>query len=39
LKKDVEVIQSVPQPAYKIPLKDIPEVNLNGLAIPSLIAD
>jgi len=37
LKKEVEIIQGVVQPVYKVPLKDIPEENVYGLAIPSLI--
>jgi hypothetical protein len=35
--KEIEVIQSVPQPVYKIPLRDIPEMELFGITIPALI--
>jgi hypothetical protein len=35
--KDIEVIQGVPQPVYKIPLEDIPEEKLSGVTIPDLI--
>jgi hypothetical protein len=31
------VVQGVPQPVYKIPLKDIPEAGLFGTTIPDLI--
>ena len=37
LNKEIEVVQSVPQPVYKIPLIDIPEKGLHGMTIPSLI--
>jgi len=37
LKKEIEVVQGVPQPVYKIPLKDIPEAGLFGITIPALI--
>ena len=36
LTKEIRVIKGVPQPIYKIPLKDIPEVGFFG-AIPKLI--
>lgn len=35
--KEIEVVQGVPQPVYKIPLKDIPEAGLFGITIPALI--
>ena len=37
LKKEIEVVKGVPQPVYKIPLKDIPEAGLFGITIPALI--
>jgi hypothetical protein len=37
LVKDIQVIQGVPQPIYKIPLKDIPDEVLAGARIPALI--
>jgi Protein of unknown function (DUF2971) len=37
LVKDIQVIQGVPQPIYKIPLKDIPDEVLAGAKIPALI--
>ena len=37
LKKEIEVVQGVPQPVYKIPLEDIPEAGLFGFTIPALI--
>jgi hypothetical protein len=37
LLKEIEVIQGVPQPVYKIPLTNIPEKGLFGLTIPDLI--
>jgi hypothetical protein len=37
LKKEIEVVQGVPQPVFKIPLKDIPEAGLFGITIPALI--
>jgi len=37
LGKKIEVIQGVPQPVYKIPLKDIPEAGLFGMTVPALI--
>src|ERR1700683_546433 len=36
LTKDIQVINDVPQPIYKIPLKDIPEVDFFG-EIPNLL--
>jgi len=33
----IEVIQGVPQPVYKIPLKNIPEEGLVGAEIPELL--
>jgi hypothetical protein len=35
--KEIEVIQGTPQPVYKIPLIDMPEKGLFGIAIPDLI--
>jgi hypothetical protein len=37
LKKELEVVQGVPQAVYKIPLKDIPEAGLSRITIPALI--
>jgi hypothetical protein len=37
LKKEIRVIRGVPQPIYKIPLKDIPDEGLIGIEIPSLL--
>ncbi len=37
LKKEVEIINGVPQPIYKISLQDIPTEGLMGIEIPSLI--
>ncbi len=37
LSMDIEVIGSTPQPVYKIPLRNIPEEGLVGVAIPELI--
>ena len=37
LTKDIQVIGGTPQPIYKIPLKDIPEEDLEGIAIPELL--
>ncbi len=37
LTKDIVTIQGTPQAIYKIPLKDIPEENLNGASVPKLI--
>jgi hypothetical protein len=34
--KEIEVVQGVPQPVYKIPLEDIPEKGLWGITIPAL---
>ena len=34
--KEIEVVQGVPQPVYKIPLIDIPEKGLHGITIPAL---
>jgi hypothetical protein len=36
LKKEIQVVKGVPQPIYKIPLKNIPEVSLVA-AIPDLL--
>jgi Protein of unknown function (DUF2971) len=36
LTKDIQVVKGVPQPIYKIPLKDIPEIGL-AAAIPTLL--
>jgi hypothetical protein len=36
LHKDIEVIQGVPQPVFKIALEDIPEAGLSGFTIPAL---
>ena len=35
--KEIEVVQGVPQPVYKIPLVNIPEKGLFGLTVPDLI--
>jgi len=35
--KDIQTIGGIPQPIYKIPLKDVPEENFVGAEIPSLI--
>lgn len=35
--REIEVVQGVPQPVYKIPLTDIPEKGLHGMTIPALI--
>jgi hypothetical protein len=37
LKKEIRVIKGVPQPIYKIPLKDLPNEGLVGIEIPSLV--
>lgn len=37
LKKDIQVVRGVPQPIYRIPLKDIPEHGFVGAEIPALI--
>lgn len=37
LHREVQTINGVPQPIYKIPLKDIPTKNLIGIQIPSLL--
>lgn len=37
VKKEIEIIGGVPQPVYKIPLEDMPAMNLFDLAIPALI--
>ncbi|MBI4643546.1 MAG: DUF2971 domain-containing protein [Deltaproteobacteria bacterium] len=37
LKKEIIVVRGVPQPIYKIPLKDIPDEGLIGIEIPALI--
>jgi hypothetical protein len=37
LKKEIQVVGGVPQPIYKIPLKDIPEEGLIGIEIPALL--
>jgi len=37
LKKEIRVIKGVPQPVYKIPLKDIPDEGLVGIEIPALL--
>jgi len=37
LKKEIIVFRGVPQPIYKIPLKDLPEEGLIGIEIPSLL--
>lgn len=37
LKKEIQVVKGVPQPVYKIPLRDIPDEGLTGIEIPSLI--
>jgi hypothetical protein len=38
LVKEIEIIQGVPQPVYKIPLNDIPEAGLFGTTIPALLS-
>jgi hypothetical protein len=35
--KEIQSIGGVPQPIYKIPLKDIPEEGLSGAEIPALL--
>ena len=37
LKKEIRVIRGIPQPIYKIPLKDIPDEGLIGIEIPALL--
>jgi hypothetical protein len=37
LTKEIRVVKGVPQPIYKIPLKDIPEIGLTAAAIPTLL--
>jgi hypothetical protein len=36
---DVRSIRGIPQPIYRIPLKDIPEEGLVGIEIPTLVND
>jgi hypothetical protein len=37
LRRDVEVVRGIPQPVYKIPLKNIPEEGFTGATIPELL--
>jgi hypothetical protein len=37
MKREIVQIRGVPQPIYKIPLKDIPEENFSGIRIPDLL--
>ncbi len=37
LGKDIEVIQGIPQPVYKIPLRNFPEEGLVGMEIPEIL--
>jgi hypothetical protein len=37
LTREIRVLGNVPQPIYKIPLKDIPDQGLTGIEIPALI--
>jgi len=37
LAKDIQVFGGIPQPIYKIPLKDIPEEDFVGVEIPKLV--
>lgn len=37
LQKSVQVIRGLPQPIYRLPLKDLPEQGLSGIEIPALI--
>jgi hypothetical protein len=35
--RDIQPVKGVPQPIYKIPLKDIPDEGLTGINIPALV--
>jgi hypothetical protein len=37
LEKTVQVVRGIPQPIYKLPLKDLPDEGLSGIEIPALI--
>jgi len=37
LTKDIRVVNGVPQPIFKIPLKDIPDEDFVGAEIPALL--
>lgn len=37
LRKEIKSINGIPQNIYKIPLQNIPEENLTGIDIPSLV--
>jgi hypothetical protein len=37
LVRDVKVIDGTPQPIFKIPLKNVPEVGLTGVTLPELL--
>jgi len=37
LKREIESVNGVPEPVYKIPLKNIPEHDFNGIEIPELL--
>lgn len=37
MKRDIEIIRGVPQPVYKLPLKNAPDAGLHGLSVNDLV--